>query len=291
MANETYVVHVTRKCNMNCLYCYEDDKTSVFTWKEIEEYLTNLLSYAPENFMIEFLGGEPMLEFEHIRKTVAFVGDRCKNYTITTNGTILEQHHIDWLLQHPEVRFAISVDGPGASNMFRLTKENKSSWPICKENIKTLHDVGIYPTIHIVTHPYNVAYLYDTVRVLYSLAIRTIGMGTVEKTIRIDQRYCDEFIRQHQQISQSIINGTFKDLHIDVLNSLKPESDVRTYIRDDVGKVIGETYGRAKGDISDQEYYAVQKCEQSDEVGQMILNIRRTVYENHQQMLRSSMEN
>lgn len=290
MSNETYVVHVTRQCNMNCLYCYEDDKTSVFTWEEIEKYLTNMLKYAPENFMIEFLGGEPMLEFDHIKKTVEFVGERCQDYVITTNGTILEEEHINWLLEHPYVRFAISVDGPAAANMFRITKENKSSWPICVENIKKLHRVGLEPSIHIVSHPYNVGYLYDSVKAMYDLGIRHIGMGTVEKTIRIDQRYADEFVHQMDQISTAIIDSTLEGLYIDLLTSVKPESDVRTYIRDESGKVIGETYGRAKGDISDQEFYAVQKCEETNEVGQMILNIRRTVYENHQKALRSSME-
>ena len=33
---ETYVIHVTKECNMNCLYCYEKDKTSTYTWEEVK---------------------------------------------------------------------------------------------------------------------------------------------------------------------------------------------------------------------------------------------------------------
>ena len=40
---ETYVIHTTKKCNADCLYCYEQDKTSLYTWPEIERVLEELL--------------------------------------------------------------------------------------------------------------------------------------------------------------------------------------------------------------------------------------------------------
>lgn len=282
---ETYVLHVTKECNMNCLYCYEDDKTSTYNWEEIKNYLDNMLQYAPQEFFLEFLGGEPMLAFSHIERVVDYLKDGpfSVKYGITTNGTILNDSHVKWLVEHKDkVTFAISVDGPGMANMFRLTKENKSSWPICVKNIRRLMKEGFLPTVHIVSHPYNVAYLANSIKVLYDLGIRIIGLGIVEKTIKIDQRYCNELERQMQEVSDLIKNGSLDGLYIDTLESPKLKDDRRTYIRDSSGKVIGESYGRASNDITRvQSQYTIDRCEEKDEISEMIENIRDRIYEYH----------
>jgi len=94
---ETYVVHVTKQCNCRCVYCYEKDKYSTYTWEEVKELIDNIVKYN-RRFNIEFLGGEPLLAFDLIKKSVDYLESmndiEVEQYVITTNGTILTDEMI-----------------------------------------------------------------------------------------------------------------------------------------------------------------------------------------------------
>ena len=62
------------------------------------------------------------------------------------------------------------------------------------ENINFLKKYGIESTVHMVTHPYNVAMIADSIDYLYKLGIRIIDIGTVESVMKINKEYCDRFI-------------------------------------------------------------------------------------------------
>lgn len=283
---EAYVIHITKECNCACMYCYEDDKTSTYTWDEIRTYLDHLVENAQGSFHIEFLGGEPMMRFDLIEKAVAHVGSTAWKYTITTNGTILEDEHIAWLANHPEVSFAISVDGPGIVNMFRLTKTGKSTWPIVLKNVGRLLKAGVRPSAHIVSHPYNVAYLAQSLHYMYEVGFRGVGVGIVERKIKIDRAFCERYVSELDLVSQAIVDGKYPDFHISELSELKPVTDQRTYLRDSSGKMVGESYGRVEGDITSTDVYKVQKVGGGPNgATEMIHEIRRRVYDIHQTRL------
>ena len=59
---------VTERCNLSCVYCYEHNKSAKqmtfdVAKKIIDEELINLDKYE---YMIDFFGGEPFLNFELI---------------------------------------------------------------------------------------------------------------------------------------------------------------------------------------------------------------------------------
>ncbi|SHN73083.1 radical SAM protein [Desulfitobacterium chlororespirans] len=290
---ERYVMHVTKACNMDCLYCYEEDKSSIYTWEEVREFIDALLKYrTSDEFGIEFLGGEPVLAWNLIRQSYEYLEANTKvnvsDYAITTNGTVLNDEIIDYLAKNKKLRWAASLDGHRHANQLRTIKNtHENSYDLVVENLKKLQENGIEPSVHMVTHPYNVAYISDSIQHLYNLGFRHIGLGTVEKTIQIDQEYCKRFIEELDLVSQKVINGTYLGLNIGQFNWLKPCDDVRTYIKDPVtGKIIGESYGRSGDDITYKQDYNVTRCEQRDDTWEMIHYIRKTVYDNHQKRLR-----
>ncbi len=289
---ETYVIHVTKECNCQCLYCYETDKDSVYTWEEIKEYLDQLIKYRTSNiFSIEFLGGEPLLAFDKIVKVYDYVESykelNVDHYTITTNGTILDDEIIKFLKDNPKVNIAISMDGHKYANQFRVFKDNISTYDKVMENIKLLQDNDIEYHIHIVSHPYNIAFLSDSIDHLYKEGVKSIDIGTVESTLKIDQEYCDRFVKELNDVSKKIVLGEYPDLSIGLFNSVKPYEDIRTYIRDEEGKTIGETYGRSGEDVSIKNCKNVTRCVDKDEISEMIYYIRKKVYDNHQENLKN----
>ena len=154
------------------------------------------------------------------------------------------------------------------------------------ENINFLKKYGIESTVHMVTHPYNVAMIADSIDYLYKFGIRIIDIGTVESVMKINKEYCDRFIEELDIVSKKIIDGTYSDLHIGLFEWLKPYSDVRSYIKDpETGKTIGESYGRSGNDITHTNDYNVIKCKHKDEISEMIYHIRKTAYDSHQKRL------
>jgi len=287
---ETYVIHVTKECNMKCVYCYEKDKVSTYTWEEIRSFLDDLILRSPDEFQIEFLGGEPMLRWDLIRNTYEYMErisyKTVTSYGITTNGTILNEEIMDYLYKNKKFGFNVSLDGHKFANQLRVMKDNKNSYDIAMGNLIKLLKRKINCSIHIVSHPYNVAMLYDSIVHFYDKGIRSIGIGTVEKTIGIDERYNKRFIEELNRVSIAIITGRLKDLKIGLFENVKPPEDVRCYIRDENGKLIAESYGRSGEDITTDKNYNVIRCEQKDKAVMYIEYIRRKVYDNHQNNLR-----
>jgi sulfatase maturation enzyme AslB (radical SAM superfamily) len=282
MNRETYVLHTTKRCNLNCTYCYEEDKISTYTQDEIQTVLDNIIKNSPDEFMLEFLGGEPMIAWDHIVFTVEYMKGKGKkvDFTITTNGTIIDDEKIDFIKKN-NITWAVSVDGFGMANIFRPYKDGQPSFNNIMHNMDYAKKRGLEGIVHIVSHPYNVGWLYDSVVDFYDRGVRTIAAGIIESVLRIDDEFCDEYAVQMRRISDDIRAGKLKGLYIVELESIKPEDDVRTYTRDDSGKVIFETYGRADGDVTSENIYNVQRCEGEDEITTRIKRLRKYVYDYH----------
>ncbi len=285
---ERYVIHVTKECNMKCTYCYEKDKVSTYTWNEVEKLIDNLVKHNKEKrFGIEFLGGEPLLAFDLIEKSVEYMeaipNVEVDSYGITTNGTIVPEGFVDFMKKYPKVFWAASMDGTKDMNQLRIMDIKQNSYDTVIENFKLLaRELGGVNrlSIHLVTHPYNVHKLSLGIDHLYKIGFRSMGIGTVESTIIIDDDYCKHYIEQLKIVSDKIKNGEYSNLYIDVLNNLKPRSDTRYYIKDESGKIIAESYGRAKEDITSAQIYKAQAV--SSPISSKIEDIREAVYSYHQ---------
>lgn len=288
---ERYVIHVTKECNMNCLYCYEDDKDSTYTWNEVKLLIDNIIKHNKEKeFSIEYLGGEPLLAFDIIKKATNYLeannSINIPSYVITTNGTILNDEIIDFLMESEKVKWYASMDGTKEMNQFRTFKDTeKNSHDTVLENHKKLADmIGTDRVgIHMVTHPYNIGYLADGIDHLYRNGVRGIGVGTVEKTMTLTDEYIDTFKSEFKIISEHIAKGLYSDLSIDLLSYIKPRSDVRNYVRDEYGKVIAESYGRTENDITKSNVY--NSYQGHSPIGSAIQDIREYVYYQHQNII------
>lgn len=283
---ETYVVHLTKICNLDCFYCYEVDKSSKYSWKEIKKFIDDIVKFrTSDTFNIEFLGGEPLLAFDFLKKSVEYLENmkivNVKSYFITTNGTIMNEEIISFLKSNPKVQFAASMDGNKHSNQLRVFKDNrKNSYEAVINNLKLMISEGLKPAVHMVSHPYNVGMIAVSIDHLYDQGVRYIDVGTVESTMIIDQAYCDRFVFELKLIADAIHQGKYPGLSIGLFNWLKPNTDVRTYIRDKDGKLIGETYGRSGDDVSVSKDYKIIRCSSDmNPISDMIYNIRREVYE------------
>lgn len=101
-------IYLGSKCNLNCAYCHrEPDKNEHGI---TDDLLKLIYDYQPQE--IRFLGGEPTLYMDDIKKIVAHY-PRAK-FAVTTNGVLLAQY-IDYFREH-NFRVTVSFDG-GAENL------------------------------------------------------------------------------------------------------------------------------------------------------------------------------
>jgi len=112
---------LTRRCNLNCVYCYASGGSGKHQHSDMpinlaldacEWYINHL---RDERIRVTFHGGgEPTLEQKTIKKVVGYVnktgsGKKIR-YLITTNGT-MNQSFLQWMMDN-DFAISISMDGP-----------------------------------------------------------------------------------------------------------------------------------------------------------------------------------
>ena len=89
-------------------------------------------SVEKERVIIGFYGGEPLLEFELIKKCVKYARKELKgkqiNFALTTNATLLNDEIINYFIEHSFI-VTVSIDGPKEmhDDERRFAKNNKGS--------------------------------------------------------------------------------------------------------------------------------------------------------------------
>ena len=248
---EQYIVHVTHHCNLRCKYCYEDDRETTYTQEEILDTCQQIVQ-TEEPFGIEFIGGEPLLAFDNIKVAYEFfeTNGRVSEYVISTNLSCLTKEMLEWLKPRENIRLSISLDGGRYSNQLRVFENGLSSYEKVTQNIAhALRELGERRVgVHMVTHPYNVAILASSVDHIYGLGIRSIAVGIIEKTIEWGGEFMKRWLLEMGKVSRRIAEGRYPGLTISEFDHVKPPTDSRTYVYDENGKQIFESYGRNNDD-------------------------------------------
>jgi uncharacterized protein len=153
-------LELTHGCNLACEYCifgqhYEAGRgvspvpMSLDTAKRaVAEFLSGRID---EKVGIGFYGGEPLLEFELLKKIVAFAEELATQkgcgvrFNMSTNGTLLSEAKIHYLVAHG-FSVLISIDGDKHSHdRYRVFKgdRHKGSFDIILRNMERF--VELYP--------------------------------------------------------------------------------------------------------------------------------------------------
>ena len=110
---------VTHQCNLNCTYCYEHHKNFRTMPVDLAKSIVDkelMMNDGVSTVEIDFIGGEPLLEFETIKSVVEHTAkkqyDKDYIFFITTNGVLLDEERKEWLRNHAYVlQVGLSLDG------------------------------------------------------------------------------------------------------------------------------------------------------------------------------------
>lgn len=141
---------VAQTCNLRCVYCFAGEgdygERATMPWSEAKRAVDALLE-APvgsQPVQINFFGGEPMLAWPLIERTVlyanetAVVAGRRVEYSMTTNATRVTAERADFLARHG-FTVLVSIDGTERDhNAARPDAAGRGSWSAVVAGAKLL---------------------------------------------------------------------------------------------------------------------------------------------------------
>lgn len=174
---------ITAQCNLGCSYCYQRcRKPRRMTWGILRSSLDWALERAGSDLNVIFLGGEPLLEFPLIRRAVKHVAEKCRadrrvHYSISTNGTLLEECTASFLEEH---RFETQLSFDGIAEAQDLRAKGTFT-PIDRllDGLRERHPRFYLEnlTISITLVPPAIPFLADSVRYLIEKDCRRIAIA------------------------------------------------------------------------------------------------------------------
>ncbi len=133
-------------CNFRCKYCYEShDNIKGYGEKELN-YFVKLIKSLKGKILIDFFGGEPLLNYKWIKALITNLNSLhdlpAIQYSMTTNGYLLDREKISYLVNSGVKTFQITVDGVEEThNKLRPLKNGGESWAKIIENLKIFKEL------------------------------------------------------------------------------------------------------------------------------------------------------
>ncbi len=134
-------LHVAHTCNLNCSYCfasqgrYHGDR-AVMSFEVGKQALDFLMDHSGtrKNLEVDFFGGEPLMNFDVVKRLTAYARsvekERGKHFrfTLTTNGLNIDDEVIDFANRECH-NVVLSLDGrKEIHDRFRVDYAGRGSW-------------------------------------------------------------------------------------------------------------------------------------------------------------------
>ena len=154
---------LTERCNFSCPYCQQLKGKNTLKIDAIKVFLNFLQPQLEKEVWLGFYGGEPLLAWPLIEKTVAYLRKNRKSkfhFSLTTNGSLLKEGHILFLKEN-SFKLLMSYDGLA---QFRRDKNSVSAVEKALKSLQKLYPQGY--AINSVFTPATVSLLADSMTAL-----------------------------------------------------------------------------------------------------------------------------
>jgi uncharacterized protein len=184
-------LNIVKGCNLRCRYCWNEagvyggisDRNGKMDFPVAARAIDLLIkeSRGAKDLVIDFYGGEPLLNFELIKKTIEYCrgirGKRKINFRflLATNGTLLTKDRAEFLIKN-NVDIAVSIDGSKKiQDTQRPFSDGRGSFETIMDN---LNSISSYNRRRIVGRATFTPYSQDVIKTFGFL--RSIGLERIE---------------------------------------------------------------------------------------------------------------
>ena len=169
---------LTHNCNLNCIYCYQKHDTGVRmsfeTAKKVIDWIVCNIPADTKGIEFGFIGGEPLLEFDLIKRIVDYVRSKeiSEPYVFyaTTNGTVLTDEMKEWF-QANKHQFVLGLSLDGCKETHNYNRSNSFDKIDFKFFLNTWPNQGIKMTLS----EKSLEHLADNIIFVHSLGFKEIG--------------------------------------------------------------------------------------------------------------------
>ncbi|WP_196602897.1 radical SAM/SPASM domain-containing protein [Pectinatus frisingensis] len=178
------VLSLTGQCNFSCRYCYASEHDKGMMDFTTAAKAINLAACSGERFVLQFSGGEPLLNFNCLKKAVEYVSHNnlpaCLQ--LQTNASLLTDDIARFLCKN-NVAIGVSLDGnPEVNDKFRLFRDGRGTASAIMHGLDVLKRNNIAAGITCVVTAENVRQLPDIVEFVYYIGnIRKIGFDLLRE--------------------------------------------------------------------------------------------------------------
>ena len=173
----SFALILTGACNFNCEYCYQERGDRMLQFSRVREALDFFHPYFADDSYINFTGGEPLLEFDTIQRSVNHIEKTHPNqkkitYTLTTNGSLITDEVAAFLNDY---RFSVMVSFDG------LAQERGRQKGSFESTVKVLKKLQRFENIELETNSVftvnTVGQLSESIRFIAEMGIHRIGFA------------------------------------------------------------------------------------------------------------------
>lgn len=177
------VLSLNHDCNLRCSYCYAGRKFARAMPLEVARAGIDL-TFQRGRPQLGLFGGEPLLDMDLARQVVSYARqreralDRQLRIHVVTNGTLLRDDVVDWLIEE-RIDLGVSLDGcHAAHDATRRFADGRSSWEQVTSNVAAAWARRGSPgRVIAVLAPANVAWMAESFDALLDLGARSISMN------------------------------------------------------------------------------------------------------------------
>lgn len=235
----------------NCTYCYQFNKSNMrMDFETAKEFIDNLLAdkygyinrYNSPAIIIEFIGGEPLLEINLTRKIYEYFLEQCyelnhpwftlHRISICSNGLQYFDDEVQSFFKDyaSQISFNISIDGnKELHDSCRIQPNGEGSYDIC---ITALDHYNKHYSKErnskMTLAPENISYLYDSVINFINNGMSSINLNCVfeegwnQKTANIEYY-------QLKKLTDYIIDNNLEHIYLSIFNERQEDKYDKSY--------------------------------------------------------------
>ena len=216
-------LHIAHTCNLNCSYCFASQgkyhgERAVMSWEVGKQAIDFLIAHSGtrRNLEVDFFGGEPLMNFDVVKKIVAYARSieaqhgKHFRFTLTTNGVLIDQDVIDFANRECD-NVVLSLDGrKEVHDRYRVDYAGNGSWdrvvPKFQELVRQRGGKSYYMR-GTFTHA-NPDFLQD-IRQMLDLGFTELSMEPVvcapDDPARLTQEDLDLVCRQYEELAELML--------------------------------------------------------------------------------------
>jgi len=184
---------LTHDCNLRCAYCYAGVKSARrMSWETAKRALdfsfeqslnrARFSGHEPES-QLGFFGGEPLLEWDLLRRSAAYADEEAARLgialkkTVTTNMALLDGQKAEWFRAN-HFYLGLSLDGNAAMHdTLRRFPDGRGSHAECAKALAYFRGPEARAEVIVVVDPRNVIGLADSVEWLMEQGVCNIALN------------------------------------------------------------------------------------------------------------------